>query len=348
MEVKGETRHTFRVREDRKVDGLFYASDTFAFKETWTAADGRSFGLSANSVTKDVQAVPLGGSNYRFTFKQPGQPFVIRDSSGRIVAKDRGNITFVYTFDLVTEEFVPFDLRLSGPHPLFDLDLCKVVAPLAGTDSAAYLTAQPVGSTTFSRWALRVPSAELQRDGRQEPAARRPQRLWRERRRLPGALTQPPRTGIPRFIDIGGWPTDRPLVVLALQHVEEPPGFDFSPCDGRVGRLVQHAAPARPRQSSTGVLHDAGRGPRLHHLRRGPLQRRPQAGLPHRPVLRRIRDVGVPGEVRGRAGRGRGPDRRRRTTRVGDRRLRAWRRADLGIPRRARRRRRSARQHRDR
>jgi predicted peptidase len=37
--------------------------------------------------------------------------------------------------------------------------------------------------------------------------------------------------GIPRFIDVGGWPTNRPLVVLALQHVEDPP-FDFSPCDG--------------------------------------------------------------------------------------------------------------------
>ena len=127
-------------------------------------------------MTKDVQAVSLGGSNYRFTFKQPGQAFVIRDSSGRIVAKDRGNITFVYTFDLVTEEFAPVDLRLSGPHPLFDQDLCKVVAPLTGTDSAAYLTAQPLGRRRLAR-VLRVPSAELQRRRREEPVAHRPERL---------------------------------------------------------------------------------------------------------------------------------------------------------------------------
>jgi hypothetical protein len=38
-------------------------------------------------------------------------------------------------------------------------------------------------------------------------------------------------TGIPRSIDIGGWPIDRPLVVLALQHFEDP-GFDFSSCEG--------------------------------------------------------------------------------------------------------------------
>jgi predicted peptidase len=52
-------------------------------------------------------------------------------------------------------------------------------------------------------------------------------------------------TGIPRFIDIDGWPTARPLVVLALQHFEEPPGFDFSPCDGQpwggsCGMQIQH------------------------------------------------------------------------------------------------------------
>jgi dienelactone hydrolase len=52
-------------------------------------------------------------------------------------------------------------------------------------------------------------------------------------------------TGIPRFINIGGWPADRPLVVLAMQHHEEPPGFDFSPCDGQpwggsCGMQIQH------------------------------------------------------------------------------------------------------------
>jgi hypothetical protein len=38
--------------------------------------------------------------------------------------------------------------------------------------------------------------------------------------------------GIPKYINVGGWPTDRPFVVLAPQHVEDPPGFDFSSCDG--------------------------------------------------------------------------------------------------------------------
>ena len=40
--------------------------------------------------------------------------------------------------------------------------------------------------------------------------------------------------GIPKYIDVGGWSTDRPFVVLSPQHVEPAPGFPFSPsCDGQ-------------------------------------------------------------------------------------------------------------------
>ena len=38
--------------------------------------------------------------------------------------------------------------------------------------------------------------------------------------------------GIPKYIDVGGWPTDRPFVVLAPQHVEEPPASTSRSCDG--------------------------------------------------------------------------------------------------------------------
>ena len=58
----------------------------------------------------------------------------------------------------------------------------------------------------------------------------------------PGRSTTSP-TGIPRFIDVGGWPTDRPLVVLAPQHFEEPPGFAFAPfepCGGSCNMKLQH------------------------------------------------------------------------------------------------------------
>ena len=48
----------------------------------------------------------------------------------------------------------------------------------------------------------------------------------------PEAISRLVAAGIPKYINVGGWPTDRPFVVLAPQHVEDPPGFDFSSCDG--------------------------------------------------------------------------------------------------------------------
>ena len=65
MTVKGVEAHKVLVRADRKVDGIVYVTDNYEFKETWTAADGRSFTLSANALAKDVKAKSLGGSLYR-------------------------------------------------------------------------------------------------------------------------------------------------------------------------------------------------------------------------------------------------------------------------------------------
>jgi len=240
MQVKGDTRHNFRVRQDPKVDGIVYATDTYAFKETWTAKDGRSFGLSANSVTKDVQAVPLGGSLYQFTFKQPGQPLVITDASGKVVAKDRGNVTFVYTFDLVTGEFQPVDQRLSGPHPLISQDACKVVAPLTGSKSADYLTPRPVGSTTFPMGFVEYLPPSYHATGTKSPLLVALNGYGESGDGSPEALQLLLQAGIPRFINVGAWPTDRPLVVLGLQHLEEPPGFPFEDCNGSCNMFLQH------------------------------------------------------------------------------------------------------------
>ena len=62
----------------------------------------------------------------------------------------------------------------------------------------------------------------------------------------PGAITNLLATGIPRFIDVGGWPTARPLVVLALQHVQEAP-VDTAQCDGSPwhGSCVMYLQDAR-------------------------------------------------------------------------------------------------------
>ena len=190
---------------------------------------------------------------------------------------------------------------------MFGVDLCLAVAPLTGiSDSAKYLTRTADRLDRLTGGLRRIPAAELYGDRREEPAAPVLPRLRRNGRRHPGGDRPLVAAGIPKYINVGGWPTDRPFVVLAPQHVEDPPGFDFSSCDGiqfggSCNMQVQHDRG----NASTGLLHDAGRGPRLHRLRGRPLQRRPGAGVRHRAVVRRLRDLGVPREVRRRPSRSR-------------------------------------------
>ena len=77
MHVAGVQTHLFQVRADKKLDGNVFFTDNYEIRETWTAADGRWFTLSANGVFKDIKAKSLGGSLYEFTFHDVGQPIVI-------------------------------------------------------------------------------------------------------------------------------------------------------------------------------------------------------------------------------------------------------------------------------
>jgi hypothetical protein len=232
MKVVGEETHQVQVRADKKLDGTAYVTDNYEFKEVWTAADGRSFTLTADALAKDLKAKSVGGSVYEFTFKNPGQPFTIIDSSGVVVYRDRGNISFSYTIDLADGTFNFLDVRVSGPHPGFDVGTCKAVAPLVGTDSAQYLKPRPIGSTDSAMGYYEYLPPSYSDSGTSSPLLVALNGYGENGDGTPDGIHNLLATGIPRFIDVGGWPTDRPLVVLAAQHVEEPPGFDFGPCDG--------------------------------------------------------------------------------------------------------------------
>jgi hypothetical protein len=245
MRVVGAESHKVQVRVDKKVGDIVFVTDNYDFKETWTAADGRWFTLAANGLAKDVKAKSVGGSVYEFTFHNPGQPSTITSSAGAVVYRDRGNVSFDYTIDLADGTFTFLGVKVSGPHPLFDMDLCKAVAPLVGTDSARHLTPRPLGSTDSSMGYYEYLPPSYTDAGAKSPLLVAFNGYGENGDGSPDGLRNLLGTGIPRFIDIGGWPTGRPLVVLAAQHIEEPPGFDFSPCDnaqwgGSCSMQVQH------------------------------------------------------------------------------------------------------------
>ena len=233
MQVVGVETHFIHVRTDRRVDGNVFFTNNYSWRETWTAADGRSFTISGNGIFKDVQAKSLGGSLYQFAFHENGQPFVLKDSSGKVISRDRGNLTGSYTFDFGTGEFNFLGNKLHGPHPMFDVDLCKAVEPLTGiSDSAKYLTERPIGSTDSPAGYDEYLPPSYTATGAQSPLLLFFHGYGETGDGTPEAISRLVAAGIPKYINVGGWPTDRPFVVLAPQHVEDPPGFDFSSCDG--------------------------------------------------------------------------------------------------------------------
>jgi dienelactone hydrolase len=232
VRVVGTESHVVKTKVDKKLPGVSYVTDRFEFSEVWTAPDGRWFTLSGHGVNKDKKGRLVGGSVYQFAFVVRGQPMTITDSSGVVVLRDRGTLTFDYTIDLADGTFTFLEVRIRGPHPIFEAGVCKSAAPLIGTDSARHLTPRPIGSTSFPMGFYEYLPPSYQAAGSRSPLLLAFNGYGENGDGTAAGLTTLLGTGIPRFIDIGGWPTDRPLVVLALQHVEAPPGFDFSPCDG--------------------------------------------------------------------------------------------------------------------
>ena len=114
----------------------YFEHDVIAYRETWTAPNGRFVTVTGKSSFNDVKAVPLGDSLFRFTLVEAGQPFRLFDSDGNLLIRDRGGVRFTIIFDtlgdgtpgaIVVEELEP---SVRGPHPGFDdATLCPVLTP---------------------------------------------------------------------------------------------------------------------------------------------------------------------------------------------------------------------------
>ena len=71
----------------------------------------------------------------------------VTDSAGRSSRATAGTSRSTTRSTSPTSTFNFLGFRSRGPHPVFETDLCKLVAGLVGTDSARYLTPRPLGST---------------------------------------------------------------------------------------------------------------------------------------------------------------------------------------------------------
>ncbi|WP_243073510.1 hypothetical protein [Microbacterium sp. SS28] len=254
MQVHGQFTSRFRERQDPHGGDRTLVHENFQFAETWTNAAGRSFTVSAKASSKDLKSVSLGGSAYEVIFQQSGQPQVVT-ADGVVLARDRGNLRFHFITDIQTGAFEFLGATLNGPHPGFETDLCKIVAPITGNTSAEHQTARPLGTTGagMGYYEYLPPSYGEAASG--SPLLVVTNGYGENGDGSAAGLDLLLFTGIPRFIDVGGWPLDRPFVVLSTQHIEQPPGLpgDCSdvPWPGSCVMQIQHDAGSPPESPCT-------------------------------------------------------------------------------------------------
>jgi hypothetical protein len=139
-------RHTvergiFRTRAGTgKRATAFFGHTAYHYVDTFTNPEtGGSFSISGNGAFTETRAEPVGGTVFRFSDVEAGQPFVLRDASGRVLLRDAGSIRTTYLFDTLGDAVPGGELimvereRVSGPHPGFELtdeEFCAIVEPL--------------------------------------------------------------------------------------------------------------------------------------------------------------------------------------------------------------------------
>lgn len=139
--VEGSASGHFRVRAGKgKSETAFFASDNYSYEETHTnVATGEFFTLKGNAIFSEIKATHVSGNVFEFTAVEAGQPFVIYDSDGNVVLRDRGSIHHHALFDTEGDDvpggiFVEeLEADVHGPHPGFITDFCEIITPLIGS-----------------------------------------------------------------------------------------------------------------------------------------------------------------------------------------------------------------------
>jgi hypothetical protein len=121
---------------------FFFFQDNYQYRDVITnPATGEFVVVRGNGIFKEIQPRQVEGSVFTFLTHEAGQPFVVEDTSGRVVLRDRGMITLSYVFDTLGDSapggiFLedPVVVRVSGPHPGFEeaFDFCALLTSLIG------------------------------------------------------------------------------------------------------------------------------------------------------------------------------------------------------------------------
>jgi poly(3-hydroxybutyrate) depolymerase len=241
VDIAGEFTYTVATRtHSQKEPDVFYWHQSFSFREVWTNPETDEwFVVRGNSVGIDLTATHVEDNVYEFRQVEAGQPYVVEDSTGRVVARDRGVLRYRVQFDTggdddPGDQFVDFlGVEVGGPHPGFETDTCTYASDLLGVNpstSSERYSLHPAGSTGSPvGYAAYVPPTYGH-----DPS---PLLVFLHGSGESGdgsadALALQAEQAIPRYIATDGWPDERPFVVLAPQHEDTADGSDYEHCDG--------------------------------------------------------------------------------------------------------------------
>jgi hypothetical protein len=140
VQVTGSGSELFIIREGKnKDDRAFPVLVNFTYSETWTNLEtGDWFVIRGDALFNEVEATHVEGSIFEFRFVQAGQPFVVEDSDGDVVARDRGSVHVTYLFDTGGDDepggewVADLSERVAGPHPSLDKSPCDYADELIG------------------------------------------------------------------------------------------------------------------------------------------------------------------------------------------------------------------------
>jgi predicted esterase len=251
VESTFEGTYSFRVGKNRD-QSAFFLRQSFSFRDVYTnTLTGEWFVVRGQSSFHEIKATQVEGSVYEVTQVESGQPFVVEDSSGRVVARDRGSVRYHVVIDTGGDDqpggdFVDFlGADVHGPHPGFSRTLCSFAGDLVGiSDSSQRYTLRPVGTTASPLgYAEYLPPDYA--DSAQSPLLIFLHGAGESGDGSADQLGVMAMQGIPRFIANNGWPDARPFVVLAPQHEISGDLDPYAQCDdvqfpGSCGTTLQH------------------------------------------------------------------------------------------------------------
>ena len=130
----------FMLRELNGSDGqAFLQHDNFQTREVLTnAATGAFMVIRTHGLFKDLTARHVEGNVWEFITHLVGQTFVVEDSDGNVVLRDRGLVTLRTLFDTLGDsqpggETLEVEITgVHGPHPRLLTDFCAIATDLIG------------------------------------------------------------------------------------------------------------------------------------------------------------------------------------------------------------------------